>query len=79
MVLRTDPGYPGPGDREWRGRTLTLPRLRKLAYGFRLNLSVDFLTRMLQDAAAAGKRARSAVPAVTLEDFERVMACTCLY
>jgi hypothetical protein len=46
---------------------------------FGINLPEDFLCRMLQEAAGGGGQAAAAEPAITLEDFERIMACTCLY
>ncbi len=49
----------------------------------KINLSEDFLTLMLRQAADTGRgggRGEVAAEAtVALEDFERVMACTCLY
>ena len=70
---------PDDNDPEWRRRTLTLPRLSALAQDFGINLAEDFLHRMLQEAAGGGCGQAAAAPAVTLEDFERVLACTCLY
>ena len=70
---------PDDNDPEWRRRTLTLPRLSALAQDFGINLTEDFLHRMLQEAAGGGCGQAAAAPAVTLEDFERVLACTCLY
>ena len=62
----------------WRGKKLELPQLLKLSKDLHLNLKEEFLTKMLLQAAATGG-GQGTEPAITLADFERVMACTCLY
>ena len=54
--------------------TLTKEHMQAALSKHRIMLSDEFVERMLEQAAGTSGRYE-----VTLADFERVMACTCLY